>query len=225
MTIIRDILLCALIAVLIAVGVCAVRLIRTLEQVTAATPIIIASEVAQTRQCVDQRMASIQASAVSEIRATRAAAIAEIAATRADITSRLASVEHRTDMHLFRITAAMDMHMATANGSLAHMAASVDPAAALVSDVHESIRPHLQCRGNGACWPAQVTAAIGAGRQTLGETSRTMRAVREAAPKVTANVQQTTANVERITRPDSWLVRGIKLAGPVLGGALAGAIR
>lgn len=93
------------------------------------------------------------------------------------------------------------------------------------SIVGARLDPWTDCKGNGACWQAQMTAALGAGRVTLGETSRTMRSIREATPGITKNIDRTTANIERMTRPDSLAMKVLKLAAPIAGGALFGAIK
>ncbi len=95
----------------------------------------------------------------------------------------------------------------------------------LPAAVGSRLDPWTDCAGNGACWQAQWTALLGASRVTAGETSRTMRAVREATPAIVANVDQTTANVARITKPDSLAIRILKLTAPVAGGVLFGAMK
>ena len=85
--------------------------------------------------------------------------------------------------------------------------------------------PWTDCKGNGACWQAQTTAFLGAARVTAGETSRTMRTIRETAPAIAANIDQTTANVARLTKPDSLGMKALKLIAPISGGALFGAIK
>jgi hypothetical protein len=83
----------------------------------------------------------------------------------------------------------------------------------------------MECRGNGACIPAQLTALLGASRATAGEASRTMRTIRESTPAIVGNADKITSNVERLTRPDRLAVRILKLAAPIFGGALFGAIK
>jgi hypothetical protein len=95
----------------------------------------------------------------------------------------------------------------------------------LPAAVGSRLDPWTDCAGNGACWQAQWTALLGASRVTAGETSRTMRTIREATPAIVANVDQTTANVARITKPDSLAIRLLKLTAPVAGGVLFGAMK
>jgi hypothetical protein len=71
----------------------------------------------------------------------------------------------------------------------------------------------------------QAFGLVAASKVAAGETAQTMRAVRQAAPEITRNVEKTTANVERITRPDSLAVRVLKAVSPAIGGAILGAIK
>jgi hypothetical protein len=89
----------------------------------------------------------------------------------------------------------------------------------------QNLSPWTDCRGNGACWQAQTTALLGAARVTAGETSRTMREVRIATPKIAGNVESATANVAKLTQPESLGMRVIKMIAPLAGGALFGAIK
>lgn len=91
--------------------------------------------------------------------------------------------------------------------------------------IGQRLDPWTDCAGNGACWQAQATALLGASRVTAGETSRTMRAIREATPQIVANVDATTANVARLTKPDSMRWRILKIAAPIATGAIFGAIK
>ena len=71
----------------------------------------------------------------------------------------------------------------------------------------------------------QALGLVAASKVAAGETAQTMRAVRDAAPEIARNVEKTTANVERITRPDSLAVRVLKAVSPAIGGAILGALK
>jgi hypothetical protein len=101
----------------------------------------------------------------------------------------------------------------------------LDEYTALPARADERIAPWLDCRGNGACVQAQFTALLGASRVTAGETSKTMRAIREATPRVLNNVDRTTDNVARLTKPDSLIMKSIKLVAPLASGALFGLVK
>ena len=103
--------------------------------------------------------------------------------------------------------------------------AAIDEYRRIPSAIGQRLDAWTDCAGNGACWQAQATALLGASRVTAGETSRTMRAIREATPQIVANVDTTTANVARLTKPDSMRWRILKIAAPIATGAIFGAIK
>jgi uncharacterized phage infection (PIP) family protein YhgE len=71
----------------------------------------------------------------------------------------------------------------------------------------------------------QALGLVAASKVATGETAQTMRAVRDATPEITQNVAQTTAHVERLTRPDRPVVRVLKIVAPIAGGAILGAVK
>jgi len=103
--------------------------------------------------------------------------------------------------------------------------AAIDDYRRIPAAIGQRLDAWTDCAGNGACWQAQATALLGASRVTAGETSRTMRAIREATPQIVANVDATTANVARLTKPDSMRWRILKIAAPIATGAIFGAIK
>jgi hypothetical protein len=110
------------------------------------------------------------------------AAVAEIRQTRAEIVQRI-------DPPIQALTAAVNEY------------------GRVPREVGERLEPWTNCHGNGACWQAQATAMLGAGRVTLGETSRTMKVVREATPQILNDIEITTGNVAVFTRPTKWYWR------------------
>lgn len=121
-------------------------------------------------------------------------------------------------IRLDRIEAQAASVAATAN-------AAIEEYRRIPAAVGQRLDPWTDCAGNGACWQAQATALLGAARVTAGETSRTMRAIREATPQIVANVDATTSNVARLTKPDSMRWRILKIAAPIATGAIFGAIK
>lgn len=121
-------------------------------------------------------------------------------------------------IRLDRIEAQAASVAATAN-------AAIDEYRRIPAEIGQRLDVWTDCAGNGACWQAQATALLGASRVTAGETSRTMRAIREATPQIVANVDATTANVARLTKPDSMRWRILKIAAPFATGAIFGAIK
>lgn len=172
-----------------------------------ATRELIAREAAATRQTV----------ATATAKATETAA-RESEAWRQELGQR---VEFATVEALGRVDRmAADLATVTASTN-----AAIDEYRRIPAVVGQRLDPWTDCAGNGACWQAQATALLGASRVTAGETSRTMKAIREATPAIVANVDKTTANVARITKPDSIAIRLMKLAAPLAGGAIFGVLR
>ena len=159
------------------------------------------------RNTTDQRALSAQSALVAESVAYRDLLRSEVAVTRAEAMVELRGLGGDVSKTLSRASNTLDAY------------------AIVPSQVALNLAPWTDCRGNGACVQAQFTALLGASRSTAGETSRTMRAVREATPRLLENVDKTTENVARLTKPDSLIMKTIKLAAPLVGGALFGLIK
>lgn len=121
---------------------------------------------------------------------------------------------------------------ARAGAAVASVESSSIAASALMDEyrrlpliVGERLDPWTQCKGNGACWQAQMTALLGATRSTVGETSRTMRSIRESTPSIVGNIDRTADNVAKMTQPDPLKWRILKILAPVAGGMIFGSIR
>lgn len=163
----------------------------------------------------------------------RGSVVREVSVTRREVLQRVDALSGMIDAHAGRIES---MAVGEIQQTRADVLSALQPVASaavdtldvyrkLPSAVGERMDTWTDCRGNGACWQAQFTALLGASRVTAGETSRTMRGIREATPAIVANIDQTTANVARITKPDSLSVRLFKLAAPVAGGAIFGVLK
>jgi hypothetical protein len=164
-------------------------------------------ESAAWRKTTDKRLLSAQSALVSESAAYRDMFRAEIAVTRTDAMGEIRVLGGDISKTLSRASNTLDAY------------------AVVPSQVSLNLAPWTDCRGNGACVQAQFTALLGASRSTAGETSRTMRAVREATPQLLLNVDRTTENVAKLTRPESLAMRTIKMLAPLLGGTLFGLIK
>lgn len=175
-----------------------------------------------------------------EMRATRELIAREAAATRGVVAKQAAAATAMAarESEAWRLEFGQRIEFATveALGRVDRMAgdvatvtksanAAIDEYRHIPVAVGQRLSPWTDCAGNGACWQAQATALLGASRVTAGETSRAMKAIREATPAIVANVDQTTANVARITKPDSLAIRLMKLAAPLAGGAIFGVLR
>jgi hypothetical protein len=221
-----ELLSCLLLAALTVLAVCAIEMVRSAEHAVVSLPVQVDAAISREGREAREVMTTTEA-------AWRAMIERQIAAGRKDAKGesghwREASIEELRQMRKEVIQ--------LSNTQLSELIATLDsPADALTKTLEEYAKvpavigsrldPWTDCKGNGACWQAQTTALLGASRVTSGEVSKTMRTVRMATPSVLANIDKTTANVERMTRPDSLSVKIIKLASPLVGGALFGAIK
>lgn len=128
---------------------------------------------------------------------------------------RLASVQDDLNTQVSDAIARADYQLTSFNTSVDSLVSGAKPilenTASLTEQVDNVARDNLTCKGNGNCWPAGVTAALGGLKVTLGESALTMRKFRkteddflEIGKSIAANVDKTTSNVERITRPTKW---------------------
>lgn len=233
-------LLAAVILLVIAAIDLTVATRRTVEQLPRAVDAAIAREASATRASVEQLAADVRSSAVDEIRITRqellgrvdqlgGQAVAEVRLSR-ELAGRVSG--RALELADFRLAQGLE-ELAQSRRELVHLATPPLQSVTKVMDgmedsrvkLAENLSPWTDCHGNGACWQAQTTALLGAARVTAGETSRTMREVRIATPKIAGNVESATANVAKLTQPESLGMRLVKMIAPLAGGALFGAIK
>lgn len=203
-----------------------VALVRTLDATVAGIPAAmeaiadrqstalradLGAESAAWRRMIESQAAAARGAAVIESEQWRSQSLAEIGEARKEA---LLLLDRRAEEIL-----------AKADAPAAAAIALLEEYRRVPAIIGSRLDPWTECRGNGACWQAQWTALLGASRSTAGETSRTMRTLREATPAIVANLDQTTANVARITRPDSLAIKILKIAAPIGGGALFGAMK
>ena len=237
-------LVAILLASAIVLVVTAISLTRTAEEVIAELPNrvdrSIEREGAATRSLAARVAIDAQYAVVGEVRESRRAVLAEVDHLGEQVIREVAATRVMAQDLSYK---ALDISNTRAGELLGEMGAArrelvavaAPPSVALTKaldgidqnrqQLFDRIDPWTDCKGNGACWQAQSTALLGAARVTAGRTSQTMEAIRVATPQITANVEQTTANVARLTRPDSLGVRVMKFIGPIVGGALFGVIK
>jgi hypothetical protein len=233
-------LLASFIALIVAAVHLTVAARRTVEIIPDLVDGAVAREGEATRASAEQLAADVRGAAVAEIQATRREllsrvdvlgdrALGEVRLSR-DLADRISTrgldlAERRSAAALDEFIAARREFVDIARPPSAALTKVLDGAEASRLHWSKNLDPWTDCHGNGACWQAQFAALLGASRVTAGETSRTMREVRIATPKIAANVEVTTGNVARLTRPESLGMRVIKMVAPLAGGALFGAIK
>lgn len=168
-------------------------------------------ESAEYRRLLRSELANARTAAIGESAAWREMARDEIGGVRRDVRAEMRAAVQLADERLYPVTAAAER--------------TIETFGSVPAQVGAELAPYWNCRGNGACWPAQTTALLGAARVTAGRTSMAMRAWEAATPSIVGNVDRTAANVERLTRPASLIERILRIAAPAAGGAVMGVLK
>lgn len=180
----------------IAVGVAAARLLvalesetRARETVTRQLPAILHAEADLIRRDVSGQITALR----GDIRA-------EVSDTRSDLFRRADGLQALLNTHAERIEADTVTEirqtrrelLAEARPAVAGAVGLLATYQALPSVVGARLDPWTECRGNGACWQAQITASLGATRSALGQVAR-------SAPSVAASIERSAAASEKAT--------------------------
>jgi hypothetical protein len=210
MRIIRQIFVCALLAALTGLVVCAMALVRAATATVSALP----GEISATR-----------AALVSQVQAARTDALArserQVAALRRDVLAEVGEIRSAADRRVGDTLARADAALDTAEG----MRQDVKPVLDAARDtLHHADRTVADLH-------PQLLGLVAASKVTAGETAQTMRSFRDAVPSfitqgqaITANVNTATlefsgvaTNLNRLTKP-KWYDRllGYGLNGVVI---------
>lgn len=203
--------------VAITAGILAVLL--TLASAIHQLPAIVQEEAAATREMIQM-----------EIAAARNDMGEELALLRLEVARRGASIERLVDSHALRIEDAVLVEIAHTRRALLAEARPVLHGATSLMAAYEAIPgtvgarldPWTTCTGNGACWQAQATAALGATRATLGSIARSAPAIAasversaEASERATDATAKAMRNLEELSRPlPRWLRVPLQILGP-----------
>jgi hypothetical protein len=210
MKIIRQVFVCALLAALTGLVVCAIVLVRAASVAVSALP----AEVAATR-----------AALLNEVRASRKdvlmASERQVAALRKGILDQVDQARLAADRRVGDTLARADAARETAEGLRRDLRPVLDAAQ---STLHDTDRTMVDLH-------PQLLGLVAASKVTAGETAQTMRDFRNAVPSfitqsqaITANVNTATlefsgvaSNLNRLTKP-KWYDRllGYALNGVVI---------
>lgn len=163
------------------------------------------------RQVFAKELAAARDMAAAESGAWRNATQAEVALARSALVEEARAAVSLADQRAAVVTGSVERTLA---------AYSAVPAA-----IGDELAPYWRCKGNGACWPAQFTALLGAARVTAGRTSTTMRSIDQSIPPILSHIDQTAGNIARITRPPTLIERVLRLGATAAGGAVLGAMK
>jgi hypothetical protein len=188
---------------LLTLAVCAAvftfQVVSTLRELPLLVDNAIAREGAETRRVALEAVAGVRNSLAGEIRATRGT-----------LDHRLDDAIAKLDTRLGTITDAASDELRTTGAELRRTGTAariaIDRYAAIPGVVGERLDPWTDCRGNGACWQAQATAALGGLRATLGESARTARTIREVSPQIAVSLQRSADATAKSTEQTSLLI-------------------
>jgi hypothetical protein len=148
------------------------------------------------------------------------------------VDARAGRLESIADRRLGEALATVDMAAASvqdvtlrAGPVLNHAAALLEHAGGVARQVDEAAPLWLDCESNPSCAFNRYAGVAKAAEVSAQETAETMRAIRAATPQVLTNLDKTTANVERLTRPDHLWLRIGRAISPALGGLVLGAMK
>jgi hypothetical protein len=199
MKILRQICVCALLAALTWLVLCAIALVREATVTVSALP----GEVSATRVAL-----------VSEVQAARKDVLArserEVAALRKDVLAEAGEIRQAADRRVGDTLARADAALDTAEGLRRDMKPVLDAAQDTLHDADRTV----------ADLHPQLLGLVAASKVTAGETAQTMRDLRGAVPgflaqgqAIAGNAQTATlefssvaANLNRLTKP-KWYDR------------------
>lgn len=172
-------------------------------------------------------------------------ALAEVGELRRTADRRLASIERNSSNRLDQAIQAGDRRIGGMEAQLARLVDEAMPTLRNVASTSAALdqvaRENLYCRGNGNCWPAGVTAALGGAKVFLGEGAQAARRFDQALPrfldtwdqvgqnsmKASDATAHTMQNLDKATRPlPRWVRIPLGITGaiaPTASGAIAAA--
>lgn len=216
-------LLCAALAVCAcALTVKTYALLETAQATTQAIPGALDATVTREAARLDARLQSIERRADGRLAAIQRDLTREVQQTRLTalklVDEHGIQLQELADKRTAELLLTTDAHLGAANDAVARLA---DAYAVVPATIGARLDPWTDCR-KGTCLQAQTMGMIGTFRATGAEAARVGRVAREAAPAITRDFAATTSNVERITRPESWKWKALRLIAPFAAGYAAG---
>ena len=192
---------------------------------------LIALEMDATRQEILDTINKNAGSGIGEVSATRRDAVALLAKIDQRAVELAAAIDKRASQavevsHRFMLAGgftAMDEYKKT-NEALRATLAIADRQLAM----GDNFAPYMNCKGNGACIPAQTVALLGSSRSTVGTLARELPKISlsfeksaESAERTMLTNEKTARNIADLTTPMKpwikWVLRGATVAVPIIG--------
>jgi ABC-type transporter Mla subunit MlaD len=188
MKIIRQVLMCAWLAGLTGLTVCAIQLVRTVS----ATVSVLSGEVAAARDAL-----------IGEVRAARQDVLLrserQAVALRQDMLREAAEIREAADRRVGDTLARADAALETAQGLRGDLKPVLDAAQDTLQDADRTV----------ADLHPQVLGLVAASKVTAGETAQTMRSLRDAVPNFIAQGNAIAGNVSVATEEFSGVATNL----------------
>ena len=175
---VRDVLVCVLLAVLIALAVYGILFMRAAAETVTAVP----AEIAATR-----------AALIGEVRGARVDVLVrterQVAALRKETLAEVAEIRKTADRRIGDTLERVDTALGTAEKVEADLKPVFDGGATLEADTDKTVtdlRP-------------QLLGLVAAGKVTAGEAATTMREIQRATPEILGSVKDATAHIDAAT--------------------------
>lgn len=193
MRLIRDVLTCALLAVLIAAAVYGILLIRAVEKTVAAVP----AEITATRQAL---IGEVQGARVDVLVRTER----QVAALRTETLAEVAEIRKTADRRIGDTLGRVDTALGTAERVEADLKPVLDGGARLVADADVTVKDLRP----------QLLGLVAAAKVTAGEGATTMREIQRATPEIIGSVKDATVHIDAATKASAEAsVNAAKLTG------------
>jgi len=147
------------------------------------------TEVQRTRTALQTEAQKTRTALQMELRDTRTALATEIDKTRKEALDRAD-----------RLVTASEGTLSKINDTLGSAQPVLANAASLTAQVDNAARPLLDCKGNGACLPAQTMALVGSARFTMGQIAKATPASAQATVKLQQHAAGIAEDVHKVTR-------------------------
>lgn len=173
----RDVAVCFLLFVsIVAVFNFAVLLQKVQRQVS-ILPNMLDNAITREGQATRQAI-------LSAVTDTRNELVTESIGLRIDLDGHVNTTQDLLDRHLTRIENEDLAPIATqATATLKSYQDLAQTYQQIPEQVANAMRPYWECKGNGNCWPAGITATLGGAKMAFGETAQAARRIDAFMPE------------------------------------------
>lgn len=176
------------------------------------TRVMVREEIQTTRTELLARVDALGPQVRSEARGIVQTLDGRAGAIQATADARLASIEEKADKQLTETNRILEAGVRDIRGDMRPVFA----------EAHETLS---QASGTIAVLRPQALGLMAASKVTAGESAQAARRFDAALPQFLAITTRTANNVERMTRPSSWWITGLKIGASGIGGFIGSRTR